>query len=385
MTKTTKYTEDDSYVNPTIFSNLKSTIRFLAKRNKAYHAWIQGKTSLDYAPHEIILEPTNHCNLHCRKCVHGSGMKRRKGYMDMDIYKAVLDKISPHAESLFFTGGGEPTLHPQIYEMIKLAKKAGIQRTLLLTNGNLLTENHFIGIIESNLDNLEFSIDGTDKETHEDFATGSKFDKVINNILDFLKYKKRVNSKRPFTSIKIIKYNPQQDNKISRKFYNRFKGLPLNRMHIMPLTYHSEYSRDMLEDEEFAGINRDHLINYDWDRYFPCLSIYQQIMVAWNGKIIACCGDLEGINEIGSLYDDKTTIADLWNSEKFCQLRKNLINKKLIPPCTICSQLWNTKPGSPFLNDLSFIHRIPAQIIRDFYPTISKFYYSVTILRHLRQ
>ncbi len=366
-----------------MISNLSSTMRYITKLQKAHSSWIQGKVRLDYQPFEFVIEPTNYCNLRCVKCVHGNGMKRRKEYLDMGHYRLILSKIYRHAESIFFTGGGEPTLHSELYQMIKEAKQQGIKRTWLLTNGTMLKPIHFPKIIDSGLDNLEFTLDGTDKETHEKIAIGSSFENMVYNIRSFLQYKKSVKADRPFTSIKIIRYSSSQPLTVDRGFLKKFRGLPVDRVYVNSLTYHSEYSRRFLENDEFVGLNRDSILNSNWKMYYPCLTVYMQVMISCSGDVIACCGDLEGINVIGNLLDKKTSISTIWNNEAFQGLRRRLIIGQLIPPCTICSGLWRGKPKPRLFDNLLLVGRIPLQMIRDFYPGIAKSCFTINRLNRL--
>ncbi len=300
--------------------------------------------------------------------------------MEIKDYRKILSMIQPYAETIFFTGGGEPTLHPQIYQMIKEAKQKDIKRTWLLTNGTLLKEKDFSQIIQNKLDNLEITLDGMDKANHEKISVGSDFVKTVSNIKSFLEFRKKQGSNRPFTSIKIIKHSAEQPDMVTNEFSKIFRGAPPDRIYVKSLTYHSEYSRGFLEDEDFVGLNRNNIINRSWNNYFPCLSVYMQIMVISNGDVIACCGDLEGLNVTGNLLDENASVSAIWNNSNFKKLRQYLSEKKLYPPCTVCSQLWQGKPGSSLFDDFLLAGRLPMQMIRDFYPSLARLYYSIGII-----
>jgi len=81
---------------------------------------------------KIYAQITLFCNQRCPHCCYDSGPHRRE-FMDIEVFKASL-KYEPSA--LFNIGGGEPTCHPQFWEMLDLAIKArGRGRVWLATNG----------------------------------------------------------------------------------------------------------------------------------------------------------------------------------------------------------------------------------------------------------
>ena len=71
--------------------------------------------------------------------------------------------------------------------MVKKLKDVGIKRVNFSTNASALTEKKSIDLLKAGLDEIRFSIDGYTKETFENVRKGSKFEKVINNCLNFIK------------------------------------------------------------------------------------------------------------------------------------------------------------------------------------------------------
>ena len=44
-------------------------------------------------PHEIIIEPTNVCNLKCPVCPTTYGMERKNGFMEFNVFKSIIDDL----------------------------------------------------------------------------------------------------------------------------------------------------------------------------------------------------------------------------------------------------------------------------------------------------
>jgi MoaA/NifB/PqqE/SkfB family radical SAM enzyme len=74
--------------------------------------------------------------------------------------------------SLILCGEGEPLLHPRLLDLIRLSKQAGF-RTVLITNGTLLSDQMVEGLIASRLDSVRVSLWATTSEAHEKASSGA--------------------------------------------------------------------------------------------------------------------------------------------------------------------------------------------------------------------
>jgi MoaA/NifB/PqqE/SkfB family radical SAM enzyme len=89
-------------------------------------------------PRHIQLNITNKCNLNCSFC----SCADRSKPAEMTLKQAahiVIQYASLGCRAVTVTGGGEPTMHPQINEIIELFYKVGI-KVGLVTNGILLNK-----------------------------------------------------------------------------------------------------------------------------------------------------------------------------------------------------------------------------------------------------
>ncbi len=83
-----------------------------------------------------ILEITDHCNLRCPVCYADSG-PHRPGYRDLATIERMLDAIVANEgePDVVQVSGGEPTLHPQLFEVLDAARRRPIRHLMLNTNG----------------------------------------------------------------------------------------------------------------------------------------------------------------------------------------------------------------------------------------------------------
>jgi len=136
----------------------------------------------DPALTRVHVEPTTGCNLSCRTCVRHS-WDEPTGFMEMESYRALIRGLSqvPSLNRVSFWGFGEPLLHPDIVEMVSLAKGLGAS-TDLITNGLLLTRELAERLVEAGLDRLTVSIDGVSTRGNADVRSGADLNAVLRNI-----------------------------------------------------------------------------------------------------------------------------------------------------------------------------------------------------------
>ena len=86
---------------------------------------------------KMYIEITNICNMNCSFCPPHN---RRNEYMNLSDFKTILSKIRPYTKYIYLHVKGEPMLHPQFDEFVKIAHDNGFNVNVT-TNGTLL-KNH---------------------------------------------------------------------------------------------------------------------------------------------------------------------------------------------------------------------------------------------------
>lgn len=113
----------------------------------------------------IVLELTNRCNLRCRHCVY----RRHGGHDDFPL--DLLDSLLAQAKSqgfdeLAFTGG-EPTLHPQFFEILDRTVAAGYRWGMVSNGWTFPKRYRQLLPFRDALTGLTFSLDGARRSTHD--------------------------------------------------------------------------------------------------------------------------------------------------------------------------------------------------------------------------
>ncbi len=284
----------------------------------------------DYYPSRLWIELTNNCNLHCEMCLNKFLPPRSKGFMNLDLFKKLIDEVGGRVHDAYFHHRGESLLHPQIFDMISYAKEKGIY-TRLHTNATLLDEERSKKLLESGLDFLSFSFDGYDKETYEGIRLGATFEVTLSNIIRFLELKKEGRYKLPYTVLTVIEFSSLKGRyKESKKaFLDKFKGLPLDALRVRePHNWGGEYSDEEIEKRRLkAG-------------FVPCTFLWYSLTIFWDGTVVPCPQDFFGKLTLGNLNEQ--TLWEIWNSESMVELRRNMTKEKYktLSPCNSCDRLW---------------------------------------------
>jgi len=251
-------------------------------------------------PSIVYVETTNWCNLECPMCPT-TIMKRDKVHMEMATWKTAISQLDPkYTELVVLHSDGEPLLNKDVFDMVSVAKEKGL-RLYTSTNATALDELHAKALIESGLDVLNISIDGTTKEVYEKYRVGANYEKVMENVERFLEIK---GDRDPFVIIQMIEMPENQHQ--AQEFLERWgkyrsKG-------VIPVI------KKMID---WFNEIPDIIDNYNWcDRPFFGMVVHS------SGEISPCIHDFDATYVLGNVHKDN--IYDVWNNDKMVELRKSI-------------------------------------------------------------
>ena len=163
-------------------------------------------------PWSASIEPTTSCNLRCPECPTGmQSLTRPKGNLNLEVFRQVLDKLSPDLIYLTLYFQGEPMLNRDFAQMVKLARSRRIF-VATTTNGHYLDDGNVEEIISSGLSHLIISMDGLDQETYEKYRVKGDFQTVIEGIRRLTSARKAAKSVSPFIELQflVMRHNEHQ-------------------------------------------------------------------------------------------------------------------------------------------------------------------------------
>jgi MoaA/NifB/PqqE/SkfB family radical SAM enzyme len=129
--------------------------------------------------------------------------------LEKDFFTRTIDEIHRELLYLIFYFQGEPYLNPDFLDMVKYAAGKGIY-TATSTNAHYLNDAVAKRTVESGLDRLIISIDGTTQDVYQQYRVGGNLDKVLAGAKNIVKWKKELNSKTPFVFFQFLVVKPNE-------------------------------------------------------------------------------------------------------------------------------------------------------------------------------
>ena len=169
-------------------------------------------------PISVSFEPTTSCNLRCPECPSGlRAFTRPTGMLEKDFFRETIDQLHKDLWYLIFYFQGEPYLNPSFPDMVKYTTEKKIY-TATSTNAHYLTDENAKKTIESGLDRLIISIDGTTQEVYQQYRVGGQLEKVITGAKNIIRWKKELKSNKPFVVFQflVVKPNEHQIEEVKR-------------------------------------------------------------------------------------------------------------------------------------------------------------------------
>ncbi|OGR05349.1 MAG: hypothetical protein A2520_06465 [Deltaproteobacteria bacterium RIFOXYD12_FULL_53_23] len=270
----------------------------------------RGNTCLRSMPPSLWIEPTNACNLRCKMCFQSNGMSRQQGFMDMTLYKNIIDTTHRFVDRINLYLAGEPFLHPRIFDMIRHAKKYNL-KVRIHTNATLLTKDRCHEIISSGLDILSLSFDAISPQYYEETRKGAKFDQTLANIRYLLQHKIESQSKSPYTIIEIIENEHTADH--IQTFIKQYQDLPVDKFNIA--RHHSWGGRFLSGTKEAKALP-------------ACQYLWNSLSILWDGTVVPCCLDFDAKCVLGNIRDQ--SLATIWNNTTIREMREKQTQHKRV-------------------------------------------------------
>ena len=252
----------------------------------------------------IDIEVTSACNLKCPFCATTFRVNDiKKGLMAFDTVKKIIDEGAENSlYGVKFSIRGEPLLHPKIHEFVRYGKEKGLIDVYFNTNAVLLTEDVSRKLIDSGLDRLSISIEGYTKEVFEKYRVGAEFETVLSNIENMQSLKKRLGVQHPKIRVQTVML---PDIKPIFEDYKKFWSQRADEV-------------GFLDCKEMK--NKKTGLKYLW----ACPQIWQRMAIWWDGTILPCNHDDDGLLALGNVAD--VSIKETWHSNKLSNIRN--IHKK---------------------------------------------------------
>jgi radical SAM protein with 4Fe4S-binding SPASM domain len=278
-------------------------------------------------PTHIHIELTNYCNLACRVCPTGAGvLKRQKRYIEVELFRRLIDEIGPYLMTASLWGWGEPLLHPQIGDILKAVHNRGIM-TLLSTNGQNLNDEKVIdALLNYPPSYLIVAIDGITDETNRQFRVGAKLQPVLEGMRMLTKGRKERGSEFPRLHMRYIVMSHNEHEIPFLKDFAKENGFDLLTIRTLSIIDSDEEAhREMIpKNEKYRAYHYDEgrrVIKDD----FICEKCFTFPAVFADGTVVACDQNFNAFKPLG-VFSESSSFAEVWWSRQAAEVRKVIRN-----------------------------------------------------------
>ena len=291
-------------------------------------------------PISVSFEPTTSCNLRCPECPSGlRAFSRPTGMLKKDFFHETIDQLSKELMYLVFYFQGEPYLNPDFLDMVTYATSKKIY-TATSTNAHYLNDSNARRTVESGLDRLIISIDGTTQDTYQQYRVGGQLHKVLEGAANVVKWKKELKSKTPFIIFQflVVRHNEHQIAAVHELAMKtgvdqvRLKTAQVydyendpNQL-IPTIGKYSRYKKNREGKMAFKGNNANH-----------CWRLWHDPVITWDGAVVPCCFDKDAQHKLGNLREQ--SFKELWQNKDYRHFRSQVLqSRKNIDICANCSE-----------------------------------------------
>jgi radical SAM protein with 4Fe4S-binding SPASM domain len=291
-------------------------------------------------PVSISFEPTTSCNLRCPECPSGlREFTRPRGMLKRDFFEKTIDEIYKDILYLIFYFQGEPYLNKNFLEMVSYASSKGLY-TATSTNAHFLTDEMAKKTVESGLDRLIISLDGTTQEVYEQYRREGDMEKVIEGARNIVKWKKKLKSKKPFVFFQFLVVRPNEHQIEDVKKLAKEVGVDEVRFKTAQIyDYENDPNKLIPTNEKFSRYKKDkegkHIAKNKLQNH--CSKLWEANVITWDGMVVPCCFDKDATHRLGDLKNQ--SFKEIWQNKNYKSFRKELTkSRKNIDICANCSE-----------------------------------------------
>ena len=331
------------YISDTVNFIKKLTFRRVWNITLLYVSYqltkLKGKPIQWGVPMTSSFEPTTACNLRCPECPSGlRSFTRETGNLKEDFFRTTIDDLYKDLMYLIFYFQGEPYINPKFLDMVKYASSKGIY-TITSTNGHFLNDENAKKTIESGLDRMIISVDGTTQETYENYRKEGKLETVLQGAKNIVKWKKTLQSATPHIIFQFLVVKPNEHQ--IPDIYRLAREIGVDEVKLKTAqVYEYKNGNDLIptmdkysrykQQKDGTYTVKNELLNHCWKLWHACV-------ITWDGLVVPCCFDKDAIHQLGDLK--KGTFREIWRGAQYHRFRTSLLKgRDQIDICTNCTE-----------------------------------------------
>lgn len=246
--------------------------------------------------HKVNVEIGNVCNLQCSFCPE---VLREKRFMTPEFFEGVLLQIAPLTDLVCFHLMGDPLVHPQLDEFVRLCERHSVP-VFMVTNGVLLREKQHRLLLSPSMHQVNFSLHSfADNYGNKD--PSSYLERIFNYTDDALRARPELYINYRLWNLQeargVGEHNLAMLARIEQRFGVRLDGdLDVRRGKSVKIT-----GRLYLHfDTEFTWPSLDLPVMGQRGR---CHGLSSHFGILADGTVVPCCLDKEGRIPLGKIQE----------------------------------------------------------------------------------
>ncbi len=296
-------------------------------------------------PFTLLIEPSNYCNFNCIQCFQSlkneNYLTKNRGLIDMDMYKDIISQFKKwegnKLKVLKLSLYGEPLVHPNFGEMLKIAKDADIaERIETTTNASLLSEELCEKMVEYEIDYIRVSIYGGNQKRYEEVTKckNANIDEIWNNLNRINELKKKQGKEKPFVSVKMLDTYSEENEEFLERFSPVASEVYIDKPHNWVASEEKSFIGSLYKEEQKEALRQD--MEKTYKKRIACPMAFTTLAIRSNGEVSPCCVDWSGGTNLENIKDKP--IREIWNGDRMYEFRKMQLEDKrnANPSCRNC-------------------------------------------------
>lgn len=339
------------------------------RRRANYEAYLKARRrteAVDYLPIKLDIENVSRCNFRCTMCIVTDWPKGRRAQdMSLSDFRRLIDEQYGLVE-IKLQGVGEPLMQrDDFFEMIRYARSKNIWvRTT--TNASLLhLRDNYKKLVDTDVNEIQISIDGATKEVFEGIRVGSNFERVVANCKLINAYCREKGIERTKMWTVVQQANSHQlgalvDLGRDLGFTNQVFSLEVvgwgvnewtERNDAITVENELNFEAMMRLAEKGSAQGRRVAFWHTTERYRTddierlCPWPFERAYVASDLRVVPCCtiGNPDAC-QIGPVLDGGVGFSDVWKGDDFAAFRRSHLEGR---PPAVCQGCYEKGPSRP--------------------------------------
>ncbi len=307
----------------TIF--LRSVFRWGKYNLAGRSVWVKKKLRQNELRHRLAFPPlvsleiTNYCNASCVMCPHAS-MGRPLQHMEPELFRRLIDECAEFSlERLHPFFFGEPLICPHFPEFMDYARsKLPATSINVYTNGAVLQGDNVEALFRNRIDEILVCLDGATKDVYESIRKGLNYDTVVENLVKFMEKKRQKRCLKPVLRIILIEMENNQEE--IEQFLRRWRGIADIVEVQMVHNWSGQLQCSPSGDTGLLAPGEKPPRSSGLNRGYPCFQLFNELVVAADGRVPLCCMDYDLKYVIGNVQE--SSLESIWKNRRINFIRK---------------------------------------------------------------